>query len=78
MMLTEDEARQSPCIGPPGCGYINPADLERYCIASSCKMAWRWQMRIIDYPDNRPGPPVPSEKYGYCGLAGTPLTGVIE
>lgn len=61
--MTEDQAENTRCCGPEGCGEprasaattANP--FPRFCIASDC-MAWR----------------LDATGEGYCGLAGVPLT----
>ena len=45
-MLTEEEAPNTRCCGPEGCGTKrrlagSSGNWERYCIASKC-MAWKW------------------------------------
>ncbi len=73
--MTEEEAKNKPCIGPPNCGTRSPS---RWCVASEC-LAWR-----VSYQTYPPvngyvyGIPqgaerkVYSENDGYCALAGKP------
>jgi hypothetical protein len=68
MILTEKEARNTTCCGPP----VNHPDFveDRNCIESAC-MAWRW---AVD-PRGEPAMKKEGDEYretGYCGLAGEP------
>lgn len=71
--LTEEEATQSQCLGPPNVGEfrhdapVNMPHYPRFCEGSRCKMAWRWKARVV-YHD----PEMHDEPKGYCGLAGKP------
>lgn len=84
MLLNEEEAKETRCCGPEGCGRINMSgDMARYCIGSDC-MAWRW----IGWSGPCVIPPGATvewrpqytpykmsddqERFGYCGLAGDP------
>jgi hypothetical protein len=77
MLRTEDEALQTRCCGPAGCGHIrfynSAIDMTgnpRLCAGSSC-MAWRWfyyterhaQQGTSDASGGGPAK-------GFCGLAG--------
>lgn len=72
-MKTEQEARQTRCCGPEGCGKIAPQAeggpwppmWPRFCIASEC-MAWRWNELVTAHE------PISDKTPGYCGLAGKP------
>lgn len=73
-MMTEEQAFQTRCCGPEGCGY--PGTLPypaRWCIASQC-MAWRWISRLsVDNPSHTPGAGQTIDRsHGYCGHAGQP------
>lgn len=87
MLLTEEEAKRQRCIGPVGCGketgtgaFMPLVDshesYERRCVASGCKMAWRWaDPDFMQY--EMPGGDVEAEalggrRRGYCGIAGKP------
>lgn len=79
-IFTEEDARLQQCCGPDGAGFRNddpyPA---RWCTASGC-MAWRWfetHVRNSETPHPIPnvGPDelvLSGERYGFCGLAGSP------
>lgn len=72
---TEDEASNSRCCGPKGCGREDPfRGDERFCIASAC-MAWRGE-RTDRIAKDKDGYEFIQENVptglGYCGLAGKP------
>lgn len=60
MILTTEEAMKKFCSNP-----ITNSDR---CVANSC-MAWRWYTPTHDTNGIRIAP---SERKGFCGLAGTP------
>lgn len=85
--MTEDEAHQTKCCGPEGCGRFNEQPYgARWCVGSGC-MAWRWRKvpnpewrdtsgwatTSVGQPNPLSRPPygIDSETDGYCGLAGT-------
>lgn len=59
MYLTEEDAKEAPCP------MMMAREIGRSnCIASACKMAWRWHPHQA-VKEGRP-------RVGYCGLAGDP------
>lgn len=91
MLLTEQEAMTQRCIGPEGCGrhaselrgegeHAEFVYLDRRCIGSACKMAWRWtnywqsadgDVAEVNYLEGARRPE-PWHRVGYCGIAGRP------
>lgn len=72
MSMTEEQAWEKSCCGPPGSGAANPEG-NRRCMASDCA-AWRWvvtpedERRSVEHRISHD----PMEACGYCGLAGKP------
>lgn len=81
--MTEDDAENTRCCGPNGCGESrddmkgSPDNAPRFCIGSSC-MAWRWGEAGDPHAKDpkgrkRGGILLPRNLWpGYCGLAGKP------
>lgn len=71
--MTEDQALQTRCCGPNGCGKVaddgsgSPMNQIRLCIGRRC-MAWRWE-----HIDMGATSWIISDTDGFCGLAGRPL-----
>lgn len=67
--MTEDEAMDQECIGPPNCGH----KITRQCVGSACGMAWRWEIGDPKAKESKGGILLPRNLWpGYCGLAGKP------
>lgn len=70
-MMTEDEAKTKPCIGPApsNTGTVAEGVPNYVCRASAC-LAWRWSGGAFPLPND---PSYVRTRYsGFCGLAGNP------
>ena len=80
--MTEEEAKNTRCCGPNGCGEVRdslrgaPENQERYCIGAAC-MAWRSEpgadrRRLEAQNPRMPMGEIAKIESGWCGLAGKP------
>lgn len=83
--MTEEEAKNTRCCGPEGCGQPGIMPASRWCIGSAC-MAWRWvgvrrktdigpTARTIDHLDERSAEEARAKTYhnrnvGFLGACG--------